>query len=297
MPSSGFVGESKSQILEHLSAVKGAVAGFAVIPRPRRETATDLEFPVVLKPDVGERGTGVAIVRSRTEFEAYLRGAKEDIILQEYVAGVEFGVFYYRYPGEREGCIFSITEKRFPEVIGDGKSTLERLIRSDPRAMCIASVYLKNRQPDYVPREGECVRLVELGSHCRGAIFLNGERLRTPMLEQEIERLSRASGVLHGRFDVRAASAEAFQLGEFRVIELNGVSAEATHVYDPAVSLLEAYRVMYTQWRMAFEIGAINRGRGAEPMPLAVFFRLIRDRKMPHAPRRYYNAGTVEAVD
>lgn len=258
----------------------------------------DLEFPVVLKPDVGERGAGVAIVRSRTEFEAYLRAAEGDTILQEYVPGVEFGVFYYRYPGEREGCIFSITEKRFPEVIGDGKATLEQLIRRDPRAVCIASVYLKNRQPGYVAREGERVRLVEIGSHCRGAIFVNGERLRTPALEQAIERVSRAHpGFYMGRFDVRAASVEAFQRGEFKVIELNGVSAEATHVYDPAVSLLEAYRVMYTQWRMASEIGAINRARGAEPMPLTAFFRLIRDRRMPAAPPRYYHAGTVEAVD
>jgi hypothetical protein len=36
-----------------------------------------------------------------------------------------------------------------------------------------------------------------------------------------------------------------FQRGEIQVIELHGVSAEATHIYDPAVSLLESYRVLF----------------------------------------------------
>src|SRR5262249_34249823 len=84
MPSSGFAGESKSQILEHLSA-SGAVARYALIPGSieayaRIERAAEFlaprGFPVVLKPDVGERGSGVAIVRSRGELESYLRAAR-----------------------------------------------------------------------------------------------------------------------------------------------------------------------------------------------------------------------------
>ena len=56
---------------------------------------------------------------------------------------------------------------------------------------------------------------------------------------------------------------------------MNGVAAEATHIYDPAVSVLEAYRVMFRQWRIAFEIGAANRASGAQPMPVADLFKLI----------------------
>ena len=43
------------------------------------------------------------------------------------------------------------------------------------------------------------------------------------------------------------------------MIELNGVGAEATHIYDPAVSLFEAYRVMFAHWRIAFEIGGMTK--------------------------------------
>ena len=44
----------------------------------------------------------------------------------------------------------------------------------------------------------------------------------------------------------------------FHVIELNGVSAEAT-ITDPSVNILAAYRVLYRQWRIAFEIRRESR--------------------------------------
>jgi hypothetical protein len=130
-----------------------------------------------------------------------------------------------------------------------------------------------------IPAPGETVQLVELGSHCRGAVFLDGSQLRTDRLEEAIDRISQAHpGFFLGRFDVRASSWDAFARGQFSVIELNGVSAEATHIYDPKVSLLEAYRVMFKQWKMAFEIGAANRGRGAQPMRFSALFKLLAGR-------------------
>ena len=45
------------------------------------------------------------------------------------------------------------------------------------------------------------------------------------------------------------------------MIELNGVASEATHIYDPAVSVWEAYRVLFRQWALAFEIGRKNLDR------------------------------------
>ena len=47
------------------------------------------------------------------------------------------------------------------------------------------------------------------------------------------------------------------------VIELNGVTSEATSIYDPAHSLTHGWRVLMRQWRHAVEIGAENRRRGA----------------------------------
>jgi hypothetical protein len=288
--SSGFADESKSEILARLCRADNPVAEFSLIagglPLAQRLQAArqfmcehDLSFPVVLKPDLGERGSGVAVVRNNAELERYLGTSTVDTIMQCYVAGAEFGVFYYRHPGEQAGRIFSITEKRFPYVTGDGETTLRDLILRDSRAVCIAKVYERSakRPLDSIPAPGEQVQLVELGSHCRGAVFLDGMHLKTAAMEQAIDGISRSyPGFFFGRFDIRTPSVELFQQGKsFYVIELNGVSAEATHIYDPAVKLVTAYRVLCSQWRIAFEIGAANRVRGFEPMTVADLIKLI----------------------
>jgi hypothetical protein len=124
---------------------------------------------------------------------------------------------------------------------------------------------------------GESVALAELGSHCRGALFRNGAMLNTDALRRSIEEvLAGFSGFHIGRFDIRAESVDELGRGRFAVLELNGVSAEATHIYDPSVTLLEAYRVLFEQWRIAFEIGARNRWLGHNPMALREFIALIR---------------------
>src|SRR5439155_25073244 len=112
-------------------------------------------------------------------------------------------------------------------------------------------------------------KLAEIGSHCRGAIFVDASSSKTGALERAIDRVAKShSGFYFGRFDVRTPSVSALQQGEFTVLELNGVGAEATHIYDPLASLSEAYRVMRKHWRIAFEIGAENRQRGALPMTM-----------------------------
>jgi len=293
IPGGGFVGESKMDILRALSSSRESrdlVARAGLLPASagasaRIESALafmswhSLTFPVVLKPDRGQRGSGVAVVRSRAALEEYLSNAAGDTIIQEYAPGSEFGVFYFRLPEEERGRIFSITEKQFPEVRGDGASTLETLILRDERAVCMARAYFKvnaERLGD-VPARGESVRLVELGSHCRGALFLDGSRLWTGELEKAVDELCRGFDGFHfGRFDIRAASVEEFRRGlNFKVVELNGVTSEATHIYDPRSGLLAAYRTLFEQWRIAFRVGAQNRARGFEPTPLRALARSL----------------------
>ena len=87
-----------------------------------------------------------------------------------------------------------------------------------------------------MPAQGERVRLVFVGNHCKGSIFRNGIALATEALTDRVERLARALPDFHfGRIDVRFGSVQALARGEgFRVIEINGVGSEATHVWDPA---------------------------------------------------------------
>ncbi|ANM32222.1 hypothetical protein ABI59_12020 [Acidobacteria bacterium Mor1] len=288
---SGFIDESKQEILQGLAGAGEFVARHRLLPRShgveqRVESCrrfideAGLDYPVVLKPDAGQRGSGVQVVRDEAALRSYLVAADYDTIVQEYAPGEEFGVFYYRYPHEERGRIFSITEKRMPVVVGDGERTVERLILDDPRAVSMASIYLAQQtDQERVPAAGEEIQLVELGTHCRGAIFLDGGRLATAALAETIDRISRGyEGFFFGRYDLRTPDPEDLARGRnFKIVELNGVTSEATHIYDPAFSLFAAYRVLFKQWRVACEIGAANRKRGVAPVGFGGLIRRLRD--------------------
>ncbi len=286
---SGFVGESKAEILYAIKS-KNFIAQFKLIPSEinhseRIATAHEFmsensfSFPIVLKPDKGERGAGVAIIKTEKDLEDYLAQNKGETIIQEYIAGKEYGVFYYRYPTSAKGKIFAITDKRFPALTGDGRATLEELILQDDRAVCMAKTYCNlHREKLYnVPANGEQIQLVELGTHCRGAVFLDGGEIKTDALENAIDELSKSyEGFYFGRYDIRTPSLADFKKGKnFKVVELNGVTSEATNIYDPKNSLFTAYKILFEQWRIAFEIGAQNRKRGIEPLPVLGVLRLV----------------------
>ena len=292
MPAGGLVYESKSDILRHLRDHDCPVAPFGVIDHrgciEDRINAVKhfmererLEFPIVLKPDVGQRGQGVKIARSWKSVRHVLSIQEEDTIVQRFVGGAEYGVFYYRYPSQSNGCILSITDKRFTSVRGDGVSNLEELILNDKRAICMADYFLEAHKDDLdtVLDKDEEKALAELGTHCRGALFLDGDDLITDALNQKIDAFSRrVRGFNFGRFDVRTPSAEALANGEnIQIIELNGLTSESTNMYDPKHGLFFAYRTLFNQWKIAFEIGKENRNRGAHGSRLAEVLRLILD--------------------
>jgi len=136
LPMSGLIGEKKAASLNQL---KGSefLARFHVLSVSesvdiRVSQAINfmqelgLTYPVVLKPDFGQRGQDVAVVRDQQSLHQYLQSAKGDVLIQEHIEGEEFGVFYIRYPEHDNGEIFSITFGRWRKnarTIVDGKHT------------------------------------------------------------------------------------------------------------------------------------------------------------------------------
>jgi membrane protein DedA with SNARE-associated domain len=275
IPHGGFVGESKFDILSKLGV--DHVSPTALVPPGTIADRVDKVlrvvrdgcwvWPVILKPDVGQRGAAVRLARGVEDVACYLRANPEAVIVQPYHAGpFEAGVFYYRLPGEPRGRIFSITDKQFPELVGDGQSTVEELVWRHPRYRMQAGTFLRRhaRDSSRVPVAGERFRLTIAGNHCQGTLFRDGAHLCTPELERSIDRVARNFDGFHfGRFDVRYLSVEDFRAGrDFTVIELNGVTSESTNLYDPSWSLLRAYRTLFRQWSLLFRIGDSNRRRG-----------------------------------
>src|SRR6266478_583627 len=289
MATGGFVGESKFEILDQLHATSpDSVAEAFLLDgwtttdrllslyRLSREHAVTLPF--ILKPDEGQRGNGVRLIRSMRDALDYLTQVEAPVVLQRYANGRhEAGIFYFRFPGKGRGQIFSITEKIFPTITGDGVRTVEELIRADSRAALIARTYLQrfaHRRSELL-LEGEVLKLVETGNHAQGCIFRDGGPLRTDALERVIENISRkVPGFYIGRYDIRYENEEDFKQGRnFQIVELNGASSEATSIYDARNSLLSAYQTLFHQWRLVFAIGAINKANGHAPSPLATLWR------------------------
>lgn len=292
MVGGGFMGESKVDILRRLESATDRVAPFEALPAGQDPGAQadrigafmareKLGYPIVLKPDRGERGTDVLIVHDAEEQAAYLAAHRDrDLIVQAFAPGAEYGVFYVRHPNEDRGRIISITDKRFPTVTGDGRTTLERLILDDDRTVCQARMYL-NRHRDHlftVPDDGEVIPMVDIGTHCRGALFLDGATLLTPELEAAVDQISRGvDGFFFGRYDLRAPDAVALKAGgPFTIVELNGVTSEPTHIYQPGTPLRVGYRSLMETWRTACDIGEANMRRGtATPFTPREFFRML----------------------
>jgi membrane protein DedA with SNARE-associated domain len=277
----GIVGESKIEILHALmnSAPEFVADGYLLPPAPLPERlrifneiceARAFRFPLVLKPNVGQRGAGFKLVTSHTDAENYLALVQSEIVLQRYIADEnEIGIFYCRIPGEARGEIFAITEKVFPEVIGDGEKTFEQLIQNDERASLLANAYL-NRFPqlrNQVLAAGERIRLVEAGNHCQGCIFRDGSHLMSDALRERMDQVSQqVPGFFIGRYDIRYSSREDLLRGEnFKIIELNGAASEATNIYDERNSLWSAYCTLYRQWELVYKIGRANRDLGHQP--------------------------------
>ena len=129
-----------------------------------------------------------------------------------------------------------------------------------------------------VPKAGEWVALTDVGTHCRGALFLDGGEHITEQLRTCIDRVSRGfEGFYFGRYDLRVRSEEDLRLGRnLKVIELNGVTSESTDIYDPKHGLWHAYRTLFEQWQIAFEIGARNRDKGIQPSGAMALWKLMR---------------------
>jgi hypothetical protein len=294
----GLVGESKTEILDLVRGeARGliapyasfVVAGDAALDRTAARAAmagASLAFPLVAKPDLGCNGTGVRVVADEAELAAWLQAfpSGERAILQTLLTEEgEAGLFYIREPGAPAGRVTSITLKYAPEVVGDGVATLETLIRRDQRAGRLAHLYLPRLagRLEEVPPSGERVRLVFTGNHVKGAIFRDGCDHATPALAAAVERVASAIPDFHfGRLDVRFRSIAGLRRGEgFRIIEINGAGSEATHVWDPDMTLRRAWAAELAHFGAAWRIGAANRARGARTTSVFELWRLWRRHK------------------
>ena len=243
-----------------------------------------IEYPLIAKPDVGFRGLLVKKIDSPQVLKDYLAQYPFDFIVQEFLRmPEEIGVLYYRFPDQKKGKISSLTRKDFLHVVGDGQLTVEELVRKKPRALLQLDRLreLKGDLLPTIPNLGERVNLGVIGNHSKGTQFINANHLIDEALCNTFDRLNhQLDGIYYGRFDIKCESLDSLKTGGlFKIIEVNGICSEPTHIYDPTRhTYWKALKDIMHHWTIIQRLSWANYRRGVpfyKPMYVINAFRRL----------------------
>ncbi len=233
----------------------------------------DIKFPLIAKPDIGFRGYLVKKIDTENDLEIYLEKNKIDIIVQEFIDYKnECGLFYHRIPDETEGKITSITLKKFLTVTGNGTSSLSELILIDKRAYLYYNLLegIHKEKMDEIPEKEKKIKLTTIGNHSKGTQFINGNHLISKNLEQMMDILSKQiDNWFYGRLDIKYNTFEELTNGEnFKILEINGIISEPTHIYDPTnTTYFGALKSIRKHWEIIYIIAKKNHKISNIPYP------------------------------
>ena len=279
----GFYGESKSEILSLIDknylpksiSIKKDTSSEELIDLLMVE---EIEFPIVAKPDVGERGNDVCKLENEKELIIYHNKSDFIYIIQEYIDyEFEFGVLYSRMPDSEKGEVSSITLKEFLTVIGDGKSSILELMEKSTRARFQIKRFKKEMGDAIhnIPVLNKKILLEPIGNHCRGTRFINYNHTITQDVNKVFDTISLPiKGFYYGRFDLKAKSVGDLQNGiSIKIMELNGASSEPGHIYDSEHTLIKAYKDLATHWKRLADISSVNIKKGSKPVSFSLIVK------------------------
>jgi hypothetical protein len=244
-----------------------------------------LHYPLIAKPDIGMRGLAAKKIESENELRDCVSCFNIDFLIQEFVPYEnEAGIFYYRYPGQRNGFISGIVGKEFLNITGDGERSLIQLLQHDKRFV----LQLDSLKQEYgeelnkVLQQGENEVLIPYGNHARGAKFLDYSDRIDDELINTIDKISQqVTEFYYGRLDVRYNTWDELKQGKnFSIIELNGAGSEPTHMYDPKHSLFFAWKEIVRHWIILWKVSRLNHKRGFAYMTFREGSKMFRDNKV-----------------
>lgn len=273
----GAFGMDKNEILDSIDS-KYIPKGFIVSPDTDIEDIEKnlqkytINFPIICKPNVGERGIGVEKIDHKEDLNHFMKKQTDEILIQEFIDfPIELGVFYHRFPISKKDGITSIVRKEFLSITGNGKSTFGELVHKNLRAQPRLN-YLKNKykkQWNQIVADGIRMKLEPIGNHNRGTKFMDGNYLINEQLVAVFRKIADPiDGFYYGRFDLKVKSMDDLFQGEnIKIIELNGTNSEPAHIYDPDYSLIQAYKDIAKHMKLVFDISLENKKLGIQPDP------------------------------
>lgn len=232
---------------------------------------TSIAFPIIIKPNSGERGRAVVKINSNLELNQSLKLCDEDMLVQEYIDYQnEYGVFVSWIPDLKIFKILSLTEKKFFRVVGDGNSTIKELILKQKRGVVFYKELIRITELDInmIPDYGHELIVHTQGNHCKGTEFINSNYKITEKMQSSFNQLLQEIKVFEfGRFDIKVFEFHRLEtLENFKIIEFNGLAAEPTIVYDQKVGYIKALKTFIEHWSYLVKISNYHKNNGLNPL-------------------------------
>lgn len=278
----GFLNYSKYELLKHLDK--------KFLPKTIIFKETDnlnmekikillfennMAFPLIIKPDIGERGDKVFKVKDILEMKEKLRYfLKQDILIQEFIDyPLEIGVLYAKFPNATKGSITSFALKIYATVVGDGKSTVKELILN--KKLSLFKITIDEKELNRIPRQYEVVQITEIGNKNCGTRFKNLDYLIDEKLQLLFDEITKNVPYFYfGRYDIKTESIESFLAGScIKILELNGTNSQPIHMFDEKISVFETYKILFKNWKTMYEISLVNKSIGHKSISNSLFIK------------------------
>lgn len=283
----GFDGVSKKDMYSHLPEHSYPKSIFITkdisFEQVKEHYETNgFQYPIAVKPEIGRMGFMFRKIDSEEELKKYHTRMPVSYILQEFVQyPIEVSVFYYRFPGEKNGTITGFRRKDSLQVIGDGRSYLLELIHNSPRA-CLWLDELKAKHREHLHTilvKGEVFNLSHALNLSRGGKLVNIDHEKDEKLLQVFDDLSHHSKhFYYGRYDIKCASVEDLKNKKnFKILEYNGSGGEPHHVYGNGNTLAKACWILSQHWNIMSKIARANNKNGIEYWKPAEGWKFFRE--------------------
>jgi D-alanine-D-alanine ligase-like ATP-grasp enzyme len=284
----GFEGEGKTemyrQLPQHLCPRTVEVepfSSFAEVVRKVQEKG--LAYPFIVKPDVGMKGILFRKIEREDQLRQYHERMPAAYLVQEFLdTPYEVSVFYCRLPGNERGEITAMIQKNLLEVIGDGHSTLEELIRRSPSAAPWLEK-MRRERGQQLPRilaAGERYCLSHVANLMNGAHFINLTKKVSEPLVRVFDEISHSNQFNYGRYDIKCHSIEDILEGRnFYILEFNGAGSVPNHIFTGDFTLLGAYKEILKHWKTLYTISKINKEKGIDYWGLKKGYTFLQNSK------------------
>src|SRR5690625_2559712 len=204
--------------------------------------AEQIGYPVVVKPTLGSLGKGVTTnIQSEAELIKAIEHVKdigyENIIIEEYFEGEDYRIYVV------DGEVVAATKRVPANVVGDGKQTIEQLIK-EKNKLRKENPYLRTKLievddnlretlkkqdlgVDDVPEKGKKIYVRSVANISTGGDPVDvTERLPSDIKNIAIDALSSITNFTHGGIDILIDSTS-----QYRVIEINPTADISMHIF------------------------------------------------------------------